>query len=104
MNPTSFEKHKIKFLLMEAVHNSAVQSLQQAGYDNIHYLKTSLSQAELKEQIADAHFVGIRSRTQLTEPVFAAANKLLAVGCFCIGTNQVDLQAALVRGIPSTLR
>jgi len=100
MNPTSLEKHKIKFLLLEAVHTSAVDSLKRAGYENIQYLNTSLSEAELQKQIADVHVIGIRSRTQLTEAVFAASNKLLAVGCFCIGTNQVDLQAALMRGIP----
>jgi D-3-phosphoglycerate dehydrogenase len=97
---TSFEKSKIRFLLLEAVHQSALHTLRQAGYENIEYLKTSLEEEELKEKIANAHFVGIRSRTQLTESVFEAASKLLAVGCFCIGTNQVDLTAALGRGIP----
>lgn len=100
MHPTSFEKSKIKFLLLEGVHQSALDTLAKAGYDNIDYLKTSVEGDELKEKIANAHFVGIRSRTQLSEEVFAAAEKLLAVGCFCIGTNQVDLTAALTRGIP----
>ncbi|MDA1371900.1 MAG: phosphoglycerate dehydrogenase [Proteobacteria bacterium] len=100
MNPTSVKKSKLKFLLLEAVHKSALDTLTKAGYENVEYLKTSLEEAELKEKIADVHFVGIRSRTQLNEAVFAVANKLLAVGCFCIGTNQVDLNAALVRGIP----
>lgn len=98
--PTSFKKSKIKFLLLEAVHQSALDTLNRAGYDNVEYLKTSLAEDELKERIANAHFVGIRSRTQLTEEVFAAAKKLLAVGCFCIGTNQVNLDSALRRGIP----
>ena len=97
---TSFKKSKIKFLLLEAVHQSALDTLNRAGYDNVEYLKTSLAEDELKERIANAHFVGIRSRTQLTEEVFAAAKKLLAVGCFCIGTNQVNLDSALRRGIP----
>ena len=96
---TSFKKSKIKFLLLEAVHQSALDTLNRAGYDNVEYLKTSLAEDELKERIANAHFVGIRSRTQLTEEVFASARKLLAVGCFCIGTNQVNL-TALRRGIP----
>lgn len=100
MLPTSLEKSKIKFLLLEGVHRSAVETLAKAGYENVEYLKTSLSEAELIDKMADVHCVGIRSRTQLTEPVFAAAKKLLAVGCFCIGTNQVNLNAALVRGIP----
>ena len=100
MNPTSLEKSKIKFLLLEGLHQSAVDTLHNAGYTNIEYLKTSLSEDQLIEKIRDAHFVGIRSRTQLNKEVFAAAEKLQAVGCFCIGTNQVDLDAALVRGIP----
>ena len=100
MQSTSLDKRKIKFLLLEAVHESAVEALKNEGYENIEYLKTSLSEDELVERIKDVHFVGLRSRTQLTERVFAAAKKLQAVGCFCIGTNQVDLDAALVRGIP----
>jgi D-3-phosphoglycerate dehydrogenase len=100
MNPTSLEKRKIKFLLLEAVHQSAIDTLKKSGYENIEVLKTSLEEGDLAEKIADAHFIGIRSRTQLTETVFAAAKKLQAVGCFCIGTNQVDLNSALSRGIP----
>ncbi|TXR54612.1 phosphoglycerate dehydrogenase [Reinekea thalattae] len=100
MTQTSLEKNKIRILLLEGVHQSALDTLQKAGYTNIDYVKGSLPESELLERIAEAHFVGIRSRTQLTEKVFAAAEKLVAVGCFCIGTNQVDLQAAAVRGIP----
>lgn len=100
MNPTSLEKSKIKFLLLEGLHQSAVDTLHNAGYTNIEYLKTSLSEEKLIEKIRDVHFIGIRSRTQLTSAVFAAAEKLQAVGCFCIGTNQVNLDAALERGIP----
>lgn len=100
MGNFSLAKDKIKILLLEGLHQSAVQSFKELGYSNIEYLKTSLSEEELIERIKDVHFIGIRSRTQLTEKVLAAANKLIAVGCFCIGTNQVDLQAALVRGIP----
>lgn len=96
----SLDKEKIKILLLEGVHTSAVETLKQAGYHNIEYHKGSLEGEALLEAIADAHFVGIRSRTQLTEEVFAAAKKLTAVGCFCIGTNQVDLSAAQRRGIP----
>jgi len=99
MSNTSLEKSKIRILLLEGVHQSAIDTLNAAGYTNIEYLTHSLGEEELIEKIADAHFVGIRSRTQLTEKVFAAAKKLVAVGCFCIGTNQVDLQAATRRGI-----
>lgn len=100
MAKVSLEKDKIKILLLEGVHPSAIEVLQQAGYSNIEYHKGSLSGDELLAAIADAHFVGIRSRTQLTEEVFRAAQKLIAVGCFCIGTNQVELSAAAKRGIP----
>ncbi len=99
MATTSLGKDKIRFLLLEGVHESAVTTLQKAGYTNIEYIKTSLGHEELIEKIADAHFVGIRSRTQLTKEVFEAANKLIAVGCFCIGTNQVDLKAATRHGV-----
>jgi len=99
MTTTSLDKAKIRILLLEGLHESAVETLKKAGYSNIEYLKTSLAQDELIEKISDAHFIGIRSRTQLTEEVFAAAKKLIAVGCFCIGTNQVDLKAATKKGI-----
>ncbi|MCK0104696.1 phosphoglycerate dehydrogenase [Marinobacter sp. S0848L] len=99
MSNTSLEKSKIRILLLEGVHQSAIDTLNAAGYTNIEYLTHSLAEEELIEKIADAHFVGIRSRTQLTEKVFESAKKLVAVGCFCIGTNQVDLKAATRRGI-----
>ena len=96
----SLDKSKIKFLLLEGVHQSAVDVLQAAGYTNIEYHKKALDGDELKNAIKDAHFIGIRSRTFLTEEVLAHANKLIAIGCFCIGTNQVNLEAAKARGIP----
>ncbi|MDR3005304.1 MAG: phosphoglycerate dehydrogenase [Acidovorax sp.] len=99
MAKTSLDKSKIKFLLLEGIHPSALKVLHDAGYTNVEALSGALEGEELKAKIADAHFVGIRSRTQLTAEVFAAANKLVAVGCFCIGTNQVDLNAARERGV-----
>lgn len=99
MGKTSLEKSKIKFLLLEGVHSSAVETLKAAGYTNIVCHPRALPETQLKEEIADAHFVGIRSRTQLTRDVLASAEKLIAVGCFCIGTNQVDLKAATEQGI-----
>ena len=99
MTQTSIDKNKIRFLLLEGIHPSAVDVLHAAGYTQIESLPGALPDDELKRKIADAHFVGIRSRTQLTADVFAHASKLVAVGCFCIGTNQVDLQAARERGI-----
>ena len=100
MGRTSLQKRKIKFLLLEGIHDSAVEALNAAGYDNIEWHPKALPPEELKAAIADAHFVGIRSRTQLTDEIFEHARKLVAVGCFCIGTNQVDLGAATQRGIP----
>lgn len=100
MPHTSLDKSKIKFLLLEGVHQSALDNLKSNGYTNVDYLKTALPNDELKERIKDVHFIGLRSRTQLTREVFDAAKKLIGVGCFCIGTNQVDLDAALERGIP----
>ncbi len=99
MSQTSLDKDKIKFLLLEGVHPNAVQVLKQAGYTNVELLAGALEGEALKEKLADVHFVGIRSRTQLTADVLAAAPRLVAIGCFCIGTNQVDLQAARERGI-----
>lgn len=99
MIKTSIDKARIKFLLLEGIHPSAVKVLQAAGYTQIESLTGALVGDELTARIADVHFVGIRSRTQLTADVFAHAPKLVAVGCFCIGTNQVDLQAARERGI-----
>ena len=99
MTKTSLDKSHIKFLLLEGIHPSAVKVLQAAGYSNIESISGALDGDALLEKIADAHFIGIRSRTQLTAEVFAQAHKLSAVGCFCIGTNQVDLNAARERGI-----
>ncbi len=99
MAKTSLDKGKIRFLLLEGVHQSAVDTLETSGYTNVEYIKTSLPEDELIEKIKTAHFVGIRSRTQLTRKVFENAPKLIAVGCFCIGTNQVDLAAAQEHGV-----
>ena len=100
MSNNSLAKEKIKILLLEGVHQSALEELKSKGYSNIEYIKTSLAEEELIEKIASVHFIGIRSRSQLTDNVLSHAKKLVAIGCFCIGTNQVDIQAAQVRGIP----
>ncbi|MBU2881635.1 phosphoglycerate dehydrogenase [Psychrosphaera sp. B3R10] len=99
MSNVSLAKDKIKILLLEGLHQSSVDTLKAQGYNNIESLKTSLPEDELIEKIKDVHFIGIRSRTQLTKNVFAHAKKLVSVGCFCIGTNQVDLKAAKEKGI-----
>ena len=100
MAKVSLDKSKIKFLLLEGVHPNALEVLKAAGYTNIEYHKKALDGEELIEAIKDAHFVGIRSRTHLTKEILEHAQKLVAVGCFCIGTNQVDLAEAKRRGIP----
>ena len=97
---TSFPKQDIKVLLLEGVSRSAVEAFQRAGYSQIEFHEKALPEADLKARIADAHIVGIRSRTHLTEEVLQQAKRLIAVGCFCIGTNQVDLSAARLQGIP----
>ena len=96
----SLAKDKIKILLLEGLHPSSLEELKAQGYSNIEMLKTSLAEDELIKKIADVHFIGIRSRTQLTEHVLSHAKKLVAIGCFCIGTNQVNIGAAQALGIP----
>ena len=96
----SLDKKFIKILLLEGIHFSSVESLKAAGYSNVEYLKTALDEEELIQKIKDVHIVGIRSRTQLSEKILKKAKKLFAVGCFSIGTNQVDLLSAKQLGIP----
>ena len=100
MRQQSLQKSKIKFLLLEGIHPSAIDALAKAGYDNVVCYPKALPTEELMAEIKDAHFVGIRSRTQLSAEVIEAALRLVAIGCFCIGTNQVDLEAASRNGIP----
>ena len=97
----SLAKDAMKVLLLEGVHESAVQVFQQAGYTHIEHHKKALEPAELKAKLAEGvRMVGIRSRTQLTADILQAAPKLFAIGCFCIGTNQVDSDAAERAGVP----
>lgn len=96
----SLKRDKIKILLLEGVHENAIEYFHSRGYENIEYHKKALEEDELLRKIKDAHLIGIRSRTQLTEKVLKSAKKLIAVGNFCIGTNQVDLVAAKKLGIP----
>ena len=96
----SLSKDKIRILLLEGVNDSAVALLRAAGYSQIVRHAKALDGAALTDALHGVHILGIRSRTQLTEAVFAAANRLMVVGCFSVGTNQVELDAARSRGIP----
>ncbi|RXR07136.1 phosphoglycerate dehydrogenase [Pseudoxanthomonas composti] len=97
---TSFPKQDIRVLLLEGVSQTAVDVFQAAGYTQIDFHTKSLPEDQLKAAIADAHIIGIRSRTQLTAEVLSHARRLMSIGCFCIGTNQVDVDAAELAGIP----
>jgi D-3-phosphoglycerate dehydrogenase len=96
---TSFPKDQIKVLLLENVAASALEIFAAEGYQ-VEHLKTALPADELAKKIADVHILGIRSKTQVRAEVLAHARRLLTLGCFCIGTNQVDLEAGNRRGIP----
>ena len=97
---TSFPRQDIQILLLEGISPRAVDAFRAAGYTRIEAHAKALSVDELKRRIAEAHIVGLRSRTQLTADVLAEARKLLAIGAFCIGTNQIDLSAAKALGVP----
>ena len=102
LSTTTFSRPKqaLKFLLLEGIHQSAVDALKDAGVSQVEHHKGALTENELVETLSNTHYLGIRSRTQLTEKVLQHAPELRAIGCFCIGTNQVDLSAARARGIP----
>ena len=100
MKTTSLDKRKIKVVLLEGVHPSAREAFEKDGYTNIFAHPKSLTGDALAAALQGAYFVGIRSATQLTADVLERAAKLIAVGCFCIGINQVDLECARKRGVP----
>ena len=94
------QKDKIKILLLEGISDTAVAALKGSGYGNVERLPKALDGDSLKKALGGVHLLGIRSRTRLTEDVIGAADSLIAVGCFSVGTNQVDLTAAQRKGIP----
>jgi len=96
---TSYPKEKIKILLLENISETAVQNIKDSGYASVKKLSGALSEEELIREIKDVHLLGIRSKTMITEKVLEAANKLQAIGCFCIGVNQVNLKAATTKGV-----
>ena len=96
---TSFPKEKINILFLENISEKAVQQFKQNGYANVKKIAGALSEEELIKEIKDVHLIGIRSKTQITPKVLAAAKKLQAIGCFCIGVSQVDIKAASKKGV-----
>lgn len=98
-NP-SLPKEKIKVLLLEGISETAVAALAAAGYRNVERLTTALDGADLIEALDGVRMLGIRSRTQITPEIIAATDSLIAVGCFSVGTNQINLDAAQAKGIP----
>src|SRR5690625_1510648 len=96
----SLPKEKIKFLLLEGVHERAIERIERAGYSNLRVESSALAPDELRDALAGVHFLGIRSRSQISAEILDQADKLAAIGCFCIGTDQVDLASARRRGIP----
>ena len=99
MTDTSYPRNKIKILLLENISDAAVAELKLSGYTNVKKLGGALSEAELVKAVKGVHLLGIRSKTRISKNVIAAADKLRAIGCFCIGVNQVDLKAATENGV-----
>jgi D-3-phosphoglycerate dehydrogenase / 2-oxoglutarate reductase len=100
MEKYSFDKSNIKVLLLEGVHENAVKFFEENGYTEIECHKEALTDAALEEKLKHTHIIGIRSRTELRKDLLKKAPKLIAIGCFSIGTNQVDLNDAKMLGIP----
>ncbi len=98
-NPTSYPKEKIRILFLENISDRAVKNFRSHGYTKVDKINKALSEEELIKEIKDVHILGIRSKTQITKNILDAAKKLQAIGCFCIGVNQVDLKAARKNGV-----
>lgn len=96
---TSYPKEKINILLLENISEKAVANIKEHGYVSVKKLGGALSEDDLIREIKDVHLLGIRSKTQITQKVLDAATKLQAIGCFCIGVNQVNLKAATSKGV-----
>jgi len=98
-NGTSYPRTKIKILLLENISDSAVDEFRSGGYGEVNKLNGALTEEQLIDAVKGVHLLGIRSKTQINKNVIEAADKLLAIGCFCIGVNQVDLKAATENGV-----
>jgi D-3-phosphoglycerate dehydrogenase len=99
-NSLSLAKDKIKIILLENIHQQAVEVFRENGYENVEIDNSTLTEAALIEKISAAHMIGIRSATRLNQRILVHAPKLIAIGCFCIGTDQVDLEHLTKSGIP----
>lgn len=98
-NQTSYPKEKINILFLENISDVAVEKFRAAGYVSVKKISGALSEEDLIKEIKNVHLLGIRSKTQVTSKVLAAAEKLQAIGCFCIGVNQIDISAATEAGV-----
>lgn len=96
---TSYPKEKIRILFLENISDTAVKNFKVHGYERVEKISKALTEEELIKEIRDVHILGIRSKTQITKKVLEAATKLQAIGCFCIGVNQVDLKTATEKGV-----
>src|SRR6516225_3108501 len=96
---TSYPKEKINILFLENIGDTAVNHFKDAGYSSVKKISKALPEADLIQEIRDIHLLGIRSKTQISDKVLEAARKLQAIGCFCIGVNQVDLKSATNHGV-----
>jgi len=96
---TSYPKEKIRILFLENISDVAVKNFHKHGYQQVERINKALTEDQLAEAIKDVHILGIRSKTQITKKILDAAKKLQAIGCFCIGVNQVDLKAATKNGV-----
>src|SRR6186713_3624542 len=96
---TSYPKDKIRILFLENISDAAVKNFSGHEYSNVEKITKALTEDDLIKEIKDVHILGIRSKTQITKNVLDAAKKLHAIGCFCIGVNQVDLEAATKNGV-----
>jgi D-3-phosphoglycerate dehydrogenase len=96
---TSYPKEKVNILFLENISDTAVKHFKEAGYTSVRKLGGALSEDELIKEVKNVHLLGIRSKTQITSRVLEAAKKLQAIGCFCIGVNQVDLKSATKNGV-----
>ncbi|MFC0775680.1 phosphoglycerate dehydrogenase [Terrimonas alba] len=96
---TSYPKEKIRILFLENISDLAVKNFKQQGYTQVEKITKALTEEELIKEVSDVHILGIRSKTQITPKVLEAAKKLQAIGCFCIGVNQVNLKAATKQGV-----